>query len=283
MIYFLTFKQHHYTVSLFIDYTKAKNIKVVGYEDLNINQLNTEDTVVFSDIDRCNDQKLETLIQVFNQVKKLGCTILNDPRKVLRRFELVNELTDCNYNCFRLYRPNEADLASINYPVFLRDEFEHTGPNTSLINNQEELTTALANIDQEGMVITEFVDTSIDSLFHKYGAFIIDGDIIPRHYFVSDKWNVKSSSSITEESIRNEIAYLETNPHKELIQKISEITHIDYGRIDYAFFGDQIIVFEINTNPTIIDKWDIIEEDLRFPVTQRFIDSLTTKINSMTL
>ena len=283
MIYFLTFKQHHYTVSLFIDYTKAKNIKVIGYEDLDIDQLHSEDTVVFSDIDRCNNQKLETLISIFNQIEKVGCRILNDPKKVLRRFELVNQLSDLNYNCFRLYRPNETDLESIKYPVFLRDEFEHTGPNTNLIHNQEELTAALENIDQDGIVITEFVDTSMDSLFHKYGAFIIDGDIIPRHYFVSDKWNVKSSSSITEESIRNETAYLETNPHKELIQKISEISHIDYGRIDYAFFGEQIIVFEINTNPTMIDKWDIIEEDMRFPVTKRFVGSLTTKINSMTL
>jgi hypothetical protein len=283
MIYFLTFKQHRYTVSLFIDYTKTKNIKVVGYEDLDLKLFKAHDTVVFSDIDRCNDPKLETLKHLYDQIVTIGCKILNNPHKVMRRFELVNELSKLKYNCFRLYRPQEADVKLIKYPVFLRDEFEHSGPSTELIQDQEELKVSFENIEDEGIVITEFVDTSVDSLFHKFGAFIIDGEIIPRHYFVSDKWNVKSSSSITEESIRNEISYLETNPDKELIQKIASIAHIDYGRIDYAFFGQQIIVFEINTNPTLIDRWDIIEDDLRFPVTTQFIDSLTTKINSMTL
>lgn len=283
MIYFLTFKQHRYTVRLFIDYTKSTSIQVLGYEDLDINLFNAGDTVVFSDIDRCNDAKLQTLKDLFDQIVHIGCKILNNPHKVMRRFELVNELSNLQYNCFRLYRPHNVDFELIKYPVFLRDEYEHTGPNTALIYNQEELKATLENRNDEGIVITEFVDTSVDSLFHKYGAFIIDGEIIPRHYFISDKWNVKSSSSITEESIRNEIAYLENNPDSELIQKIASISHIDYGRIDYAFFGEQLIVFEINTNPTLIDRWDIIEDDLRFPVTTRFIDSLTTKINSMTI
>ncbi|WP_335965072.1 hypothetical protein [Galbibacter sp. PAP.153] len=277
----MTFKEHSYTVSPFIDYTKAKNLTVIGYEDLYVNQLSVDDIVIFCDIDRCNTKRLNTLKKIFEEVEKVGCRTMNNPNKVLRRFDLVNHLNSLNYNLFKVYRPQEVDVQSIRYPVFLRDEFEHNGPNTDLIYNHTELTKVIEKINHKDILITEFVNTSVDSLFHKYGAFIIDGEIIPRHYFISERWNVKSSSSITNESIINEIKYLNNNPHRELLQKISEITNIEYGRIDYSFLENQIVVFEINTNPTIIDQWDIEEESLRYAVTKQFVNNLTIKVNSM--
>lgn len=63
---------------------------------------------------------------------------------------------------------------------------------------------------------------------------------------------VKSWQLADERYRREEAEYLATNPHEQELRSIFAAAEIDYGRIDYALLGEQIQVWEINTNPMIV-------------------------------
>jgi glutathione synthase/RimK-type ligase-like ATP-grasp enzyme len=199
----------------------------------------------------------------------------------MRRYEVVNHLRQVGCNCFSLYRPSELLAASIRYPVFLRNEFDHKGPTSALISDYDTLVQFVEEKVSQDVLISEFVDTSTDSLYQKYGAFIVGGEVVARHYFVSDQWNVKSSSSLTTKILEEEKDYVMNNPHKKVLAEIANSTHIDYGRIDYAFSGENLVVFEINTNPTIIDRKDLKEKFLRRDVTQIFLSHFIRALDGL--
>lgn len=282
MLYFLTRGQHMYTVRIFKQHTEADYLQIVPHEELMGQQFGPEDIVVFCDIDRCNDEEVEELKSAYDRIKKTGCRLLNDPSKVLRRYDLLRGLHADSTNAFRVYRPDELpDKEEIKFPVFVRDELEHNGPGTELIHTYEELENALANNPPPNALVCEFIDTTNSGHYHKYGAFILAGKVIPRHFFLSEAWNVKSASGDIDHSRELEIGYVMENPHAEEVNKIAQYAHIDFGRIDYAITEKGIQVFEINTNPTIIDRKDIREGNPRHHITQQFIDTIAKEFRNL--
>jgi hypothetical protein len=282
MLYFLTRGQHMYTVRVFQQYTGADYLKIVPHEALDQQAFGPDDVVVFCDIDRCNDQELAQLISAYDTIQRTGCRILNNPGKVLRRYDLLKGLHSHHANTFQVYWPDELPPADqILFPVFVRDALEHNGPDTALINDYGELRTALANDPPANALVCEYIDTNMDGHHHKYGAFVLDGKIIPRHFFLSEAWNVKSASGDIAYSRQLEIHYLAENPHQEELLKIASYAHIEFGRIDYALTPEGIQVFEINTNPTIIDRKDIREGNPRHLITHRFIDNITLAFKNL--
>lgn len=265
-----------YTVRVFQQYTNADYLKIVPHEALDQQGFGPDDVAIFCDIDRCNDEELAQLVSAYDTIRQTGCRVLNNPGKVLRRYELLKGLHNHHSNAFQVYWPDELPAADqIRFPVFVRDALEHNGPDTALINDCEALRAALENNPPSNTLVCEYIDTSIDGHHHKYGAFVLDGKIIPRHFFLAEAWNVKSASGDIAHSRQLEIDYLEENPHKQELLRIAAYAHIEFGRIDYAMTKEGIQVFEINTNPTIIDRKDIREGNPRYLITHRFIDNIT--------
>jgi hypothetical protein len=283
MLYFLTCRQHMYTVQVFQEYTNATYLKVVPHEELTTHQFYPEDIVIFCDIDRCNDEQLEELKTAYNNILKTGCRILNNPSKVLRRYQLLRGLYSEGINNFQVYRLLELPREGIRFPVFLRDELNHSGPRTGLIHTYGQLELALTNNRTINPLVCEFIDVTIAGLYHKYGAFILDGKIIPRHFFLSDAWSVKSGSGDIDHSKQLEIDYVKKNPHEEELRRIAGYAHVEFGRIDYAVTEKGIQVFEINTNPTIIDDMDVAEGNQRHLITHWFIDTISDELKSLSL
>ncbi|HEU4717113.1 MAG TPA: hypothetical protein VFU15_04740 [Bacteroidia bacterium] len=273
-----------YTVRVFQQYTGADYFRIVAHEEINAQQFCPGDLVIFCDIDRCNDEELEELKTAYRNILGTGCSILNNPAKVLRRYQLLQGLHADLTNDFRVYRPGELPATEkIRFPVFVRDELEHNGPGSELIHTRVELESILANSPPPNPLVCEFIDTTIKGHYHKYGAFVLDGKIIPRHFFLSGSWNVKSASGDTGHSQQLEIDYVLKNPHAEELQQIAEYAHIEFGRIDYAITEKGIQVFEINTNPTVIDEGDIAAGNPRHFITNWFIDAFSKELKNLKL
>ena len=282
MIYFLTFDKHTYTVNWFKEHTQFDDIQVVPYGQAPGFPFQPGDTVIFCDIDRCNDIMLNQLKSIHDNVSAMGCQVMNSPYKTHGRYDLLRLLAREDINSFDVYRRADLENGAVpKLPAFLRDELDHFGPDTGLIDDRETLNKAIAENDMEGLLVCEYVDVSVNGQFHKYGAFIMGDTIIPRHFFLSNRWSVKCNDTDMSESVEKEKVYLATNPHEMQIREIARMAHIDFGRIDYAISEKGMQVFEINTNPTVIDPGDLKDGNPRRAITDEFIENFSTALNQI--
>jgi hypothetical protein len=182
--------------------------------------------------------------------------LLNDPSRVLCRYDLLRKLFDEGKNAFKAIRANET-FQSLRYPVFVREENQHTGSLTPLLHGRSELVRGLRALTLKGyrrheLLVVEFCDTSdCAGVFRKYSAFIVDDVILPRHVIFSRHWNVKKPDLGDAHLMREQEAYLTEDPHRPWLTEIFKLSGIDYGRIDYSLMGNNPQVWEINTNPTV--------------------------------
>lgn len=285
MIYFVTFPGHRYTVGYFLDLAEELSAQSVAYNAIDWSKIKPEDTFIFTDIDRCNEEKLEEIISIYDRIQSLGCICLNNPRKVLRRFDLSNALYKEGINQYKMFKIKEWRTKRIKYPVFVRAEFEHNGPLSDLLYSDKELETFLLNqkITNEEFVVVEYVDATDgrEKAYNKYGAFYINGNVIPRHFYLSSDWNVKNTTLNETISVQLEKKYCTTNPHKDFIERIFKIAQIDFGRIDYALTKEGFQVFEINTNPMIIEREDVLPTNPRKAITFAFKEKLENELQKI--
>jgi len=182
---------------------------------------------------------------------------LNDPRRVLLRYELLERLWEEGLNRFRVYRTNQADQVA-RFPVFIRHIHRHNGPATRLVTSPDDLRRVLTALRIRGRrmrdhMIVEYCDVSgSDGLFRKYAAFKVGSHIIPSHVFASHQWALKSmDNQPTEASVQEGLQFQRENPHAAWLTRVFEIAGIDYGRVDYGVAGGVPQVWEINLNATL--------------------------------
>jgi len=182
---------------------------------------------------------------------------LNDPRRVLLRFELLHRLWEQGLNRFRVYRVDQADEVT-RFPVFVRHIHRHNGPATRLVHSHDELRRVLAALRIRGRrmrdhMIVEYCDVSgPDGLFRKYAAFRVGAHIIPSHTFASSQWVLKSQGNEpTEASVHEGLQYQRENPHAAWLARVFDLAGIEYGRVDYGVAGGVPQLWEINLNATI--------------------------------
>ena len=206
--------------------------------------------------------------------------VLNHPDRALNRYEQLRALHACGINSFSAYHPGERPQR---YPVFLRH-----GPGTlydapELIYSEAGYDAALA-LEPEGheRVVIEYCDTAdADEVYRKYGAFVIAGEVVPRHVFFSRQWFVKGDTNVvTPAQVREELAYLEANPHADALRQACRIAQIDYGRVDYALLDGKPQIWEINHTPTL-ETPPPGQIDLRKAVHQRFTELFTSALDRL--
>jgi hypothetical protein len=183
--------------------------------------------------------------------------ILNDPQRVLRRFDLHAELWRHGSNTFRSFRAN-GELGAVRFPVFIRSEGAHDGALSPLLHTPAAVETWIGRILALGrpiddLLVVEFCDTSdADGSYRKYAAFNVDGRIVPRSLNYGRTWMLKfAGNDFSMAMAREELDYVQRNPHEEELRAIFAIANIEYGRIDYSLLDGRVQTWEINVNPTI--------------------------------
>lgn len=261
MIAYLATAAHTYTMTSYLrtwGLAQSRRIRVLAYEKLPPVQAIGARTWIFSDLDRLSPDQREAATALWDRLSESDppVRLLNNPRRVVLRYELLRRLYELGVNAFQAYRLAELPH-SIRFPVFLREEGEHSGPLSALLGDRDALDTAVttaiaAGRRSDNMLVIEFCDTSDESgLFRKYGAFSVGEGIVPRHLIVSRDWIVNvDRDEVSSQKLIEERAYLAGNPHESKLREFFGLANIDYGRIDYSLLEGKPQVWEINTNPT---------------------------------
>lgn len=98
--------------------------------------------------------------------------------------------------------------------------------------------------------ITEFIDfKSEDGLYKKARFFVIDGEIVPRHYIISQDWKIHSQSRDDESFTQQEEEFL-SNPPKiffDFCNYLYNYVALDFFGVDCAILpSGKIVLFEAN-------------------------------------
>jgi hypothetical protein len=266
MIYYIVKRAHQYTVRNFIIRFAPRlraTVRLIFYEQLERLRYLPRGTYIFSDIERLRPEEAEKAAKIRNALCDASDNVrlLNHPTASMKRYELLRSLSALNSEVlygYDVYRLTEA-RKPVRFPVFVRDENEHTDRRASigLIHSGRELDVATENVIREGrsrdgIIVVEFVDTS-DALgvFRKYSASIANGRIVPEHVLFSREWLVKTPMIIDRDTYAEQQRYREHNPHESELREVCAVARIDYGRIDYALKDGKVCVWEINTNPSL--------------------------------
>ncbi len=289
MIYYLVNTGHgRHTIQLFAEHWAgafATRLSVIHYSDLFKAHELPLGTYIFSDIERLLPAETEAALMVWNRLDDAGARLLNHPALTLRRFDLLDRMYSLGQNRFRVIRATDR-TTPLRYPVFVREENNHSGSLTRLLNSRQEVDEALAGAVVRGhlienLMVVEYCDTSdAAGVFSKYSAFKLGDRIIPGFVDCSLQWVVKGTDIEVATVLEEERRYLREDPHHDWIEEVFAIARTDFGRIDYGFTGDRPQVWEINTNPAIIQHPDEYEDE-HLPIKRRLVADIVSAFEAL--
>jgi hypothetical protein len=72
----------------------------------------------------------------------------------------------------------------------------------------------------------------------------------------SRDWTIKSRDPDETASalLDEELEYVKSNPHADVLRDVFRRARIEYGRMDYALLDGRVQVWEINSNPMITSR-----------------------------
>jgi hypothetical protein len=242
------------------DASAAERVRVFQFEELRSWEAFPSATYIFTALETLNASQLRWATELWERLSEAPARVrlLNDPRRVLGRYELLRLLHERGVNSHRAYRLHEAHRAR--FPVFLRRERRHWGI-TRVLWSRHDLARAVVWAARKGwplndLLVVEFIDTvDEDGLYHKYGAFFVGGRVVPGSLVFRSDWMVKSTRREeipVSKHLELEDSFVEANPHESWIKDVFSMAGIDYGRIDYSVSGGRPRAWEINTNPTLV-------------------------------
>ncbi len=264
MIYYISTRQHDYTFRYAAAQIGRQRVRILHYHRLFRMKNLPVATYIFTDIERLDPWERDAAADIYRHIvrSQTGARALNDPARVKWRHEFLRAAFDAGINGFNAYRPDEIG-PSVRFPVFVRVETHHDNPLTDLIHSQAELEETLARLSAEGhssrsLVIIEYAAEPLASgLFRKIAAYRVGPAHLAYHFLHEEQWLVKhgmgNSGAISDESRREEAAYIRSNPHEDILRRAFDLACIDYGRADFGLVGGRPQIYEINTNPHIKD------------------------------
>jgi hypothetical protein len=282
MIYYLVTPKYEHTMHNYLAHWAPElqsRIKIVLYTDVLRARELPLGTYIFSDLERLLPVETEIATHVWEQLDAAGARLLNHPRRTLRRYDLLTTLHAKGRNHFRVARASDSD-AKLTFPVFLREEGEHSGSLTKLLTNRQELDEALVGAIFRShllgnLLVVEYCHTAdSDGVFRKYSSFMVGGRVVPCHVDCSRGWMVKDTDIVNEAVMAEEANYVKTNPHREWLEETFRLAGVDYGRIDYGVLNGALQVWEINTNPVVILTPDHYSE-IHIPVKCAFAAAIS--------
>lgn len=223
---------------------------------------------VFSDVELLDDEQRRQATELHVRLKADPARhrVWNDPARSARRFEVLDRMAKEGRNGFRAFRAGGPLPEDLRYPVFVRDENEHTGTRTPLLHNAEELRAALEELragarPTQPLLVVEWLDYGdANGVYRKYSMFRWGDILVRKHVLFSSDWMLRTPEDgprfKAPEFLEEEQAFLSGggagDAHDEEVRKIFDRLAVDFGRIDYTVADGRIQVFEINTNPVAL-------------------------------
>jgi hypothetical protein len=265
MIHYLVTEELRFRMRWFliVEPALAERLVTLPYETATTQASLAPGTYIFSDLDQLSPEGRQAAIRLWERLSDLkpDVRLLNDPSRVLGRYELLRALHARGINRFNVFRA-PAVLEStqpMRFPVFLRSEREHVGNVSDLLYDWNDVGKAVRKLvaggeyPVEDLLIVEWCNTSdAAGVFRKYSAFVIGETIVPRHLVCSRDWLVKDYALYDAEHLWEARSYVAENPHATFLQEIARLAGVEYGRFDYAIADGRPQIWEINTNPMVI-------------------------------
>lgn len=294
VIYYLVQANHSYTMERYLTAwggSLGRRIRTVAYDELPEREELGAGAYIFSDIERLDPMQTDFATQVWEQLSSKGADfrLYNHPRHSMRRLKLLDFLAREHSNQFRAYGA-ASYTDNLHYPVFVRHAFNHKGALTRLLENETDLNWALLHLvgthgySLQDLLIVEFCDTADSGgWYRKYSSFMVGGSVIPRHLIFSRAWQIKAPVSVDDELLQQEeVRYLEENPHSDELRRIFEEARIEYGRVDYSVLQGNLQIWEINTNPMILQEPEKFESS-QMPVQLKFARNIKEAFKAIDL
>lgn len=271
MIYYLSTERFSSTIRYFVRDNRTQTVNLIRsltYEELFFEQAAPIGHYIFTDFDRLSRYEIECAAAFAAALRKAApdARILNHPLKALERYPLLIALNRAGINDFTATRINCGERPN-RYPVFLRAEDGYGGPETDLLHSDDEFDSAINDLSERGLPLRGRLaigfanERDSQGRFNKYGAFGIDGKIIPHDRLTGQHWSIKfmpiagglggydESYNESEDGIAEELAYMNGNPHQEVLRRAFALAGIGFGRADYGVVNGRVQIYEINTNP----------------------------------
>jgi glutathione synthase/RimK-type ligase-like ATP-grasp enzyme len=148
------------------------------------------------------------------------------------------------------------------FPLLLRSPGYHTGRNFVLVEKAANLTTAVAGLPGDELLVIEYLDArGKDGSARKYRVMMIGGKLFPLHLAISRNWKVHyfTSDMASEPGHRaEEMAFLEDmgavlgDGAMAALRAICGRLSLDYGGVDFALNADgEVLLFEANATMVI--------------------------------
>lgn len=266
MIVFITVHGHGYCVDGLkkfpFDPEGIPIVSDVSYERLFRLEELPRATYVFVDVERLYPWERGLAAECFRSMKAAGLRCLNDPARILTRYPLLRTLAAEGVVPYNIYRADDVPKPT-RFPVFIRRESDHAEPNPHLINSQRELEHHLSRMVEAGWpladcLVVEYVDCrNANGLWTKSSVYRVGNSYHYDHFFIKDEWIVKVYSGTahlwTEELFQEERQKVEANEVSHEIVRAFEVSGVEYGRADFAHVSGRDVLFEINTNPRIME------------------------------
>lgn len=265
MITYLCRELHRYTADAFVAGFHEQlggRFQVLSYEQAFRAHALPVGHAIFTDFDRLTPYQREVAANMAAALSTVApeARILNHPLRVKERYALLRGLLAAGINDFEVGRLDEGRRPP-RYPVFIRREDDALGPETGLIADEAAFECALAELAAasrplKGRIWVEYrARPDAQGRFRKYGAFRIGDHIMPYHLQVSDHWKVKRDTwELDSADHSEELAFVQDDPHAEVVRRAFDLAGIDYGRADYTMIDGQARFYEINTNPSMPKK-----------------------------
>ena len=80
--------------------------------------------------------------------------------------------------------------------------------------------------------------------------------------------------------VKEELEYIEANPHAEVLRRAFDLARIEYGRADYGVVDGRVEIWEINTNPYVI-RPEYTRQEERRPALAAFAERFNRAVGGV--
>lgn len=215
-------------------------------------------TYVFTDFERLAPPDFHAAVVLFRSLRDAGLRVLNDPSRILGRYGLLRRLHEAGINRFDAYRVDEC-VRPERWPVFLRSEHDFGAAVSDLLHSWDEVQSAVERTVAAGgalrhLLIIEYAGEPVrPGLYRKLGTFRVGDHRVPHWCAHEDRWFVKYGKLgiAPPELYDEELTIVRDDPFGEIIGRVFDLAHVDYGRVDFGLLGGEAQVFEVNTKPAV--------------------------------
>jgi hypothetical protein len=258
LILIITTQLHRYTHASLRSESEV-DARVVSYAELKEPAARMPDaTYIFTDVDRLPPSTAMHMATYYQELRRLGRKVLNDPARMLSRFGLLRALNRAGINDFNAYRVEDLEEPR-RWPVFLRVEGSHGDLASGLLHNRAELEAAIASSIENGLprsllLIIEYAAEPVrPGVFRKLSVFRVGDRLLGYTCVHDDQWVVKYGKAAVAppEFYDEEYEFVAGNPFADAIRPVFEIAGMEYGRADFGLVDGRPQIYEINSNPDL--------------------------------